>query len=240
MLSRLLFSLLLIVPQSIPFPGPGAAPTIFIPTDVTAHAVNCNGSGTALSCTISSVSAKSTIIGGILFALPGNTFSANPADGTNTWTQDVGLTFLAGGGRTTTWSAHNVSAGSFTVAATITSSGPWSMHLREVSWSNGGRGVTDKACTAPCGTGASTAIDSGASGTTTAANEYVYGVQSANVNGCAVSAGSGYTGGTSESTQFCDMDEFKIVTSTGSFNATFTLTNSDNWTAEVATYKGTP
>jgi PKD repeat protein len=81
-------------------------------------------------------------------------------------------------------------------------------------------------------TGTGTAVTSGAK-TTTQANELLFGY--ASVDNC-VSGGT--TGFTARQTAGCNFSEDMIVSSTGTYSATFAQSNSGGWVGILATFKG--
>jgi hypothetical protein len=86
--------------------------------------------------------------------------------------------------------------------------------------------------------GNSAAPNSGATPTTTSANELVFAAMGlpARYSGTQT-AGSGYTLLQNDTGTSPAANESMLVTSTGSYAATFKLSNGDNWTAIVATFK---
>ncbi|MGB2891302.1 MAG: hypothetical protein WBC04_26755, partial [Candidatus Acidiferrales bacterium] len=83
-----------------------------------------------------------------------------------------------------------------------------------------------------CGQGSSTTPSSGAA-TTTAGNELVFGYALLTHTGA---AGSGFT---ARETLGGDVSEDELVTTTGSYSATFSQPSTGQWIALMATFKGT-
>lgn len=149
----------------------------------------------------------------------------------NTWVTSLGpFSGLLGGSLPVEIYVFSVAAlnGSGTDAVTITwSSAPANnirVHCHEVSGIN--PTIADKTNTA---SGSTASVSSG-NVTTTSANEFLYGY--AVDNNAALLLGSGWTQGITEASQF---DEYQIVTSTGTFAATYT--NGTSWLCVIATFK---
>ncbi len=81
-------------------------------------------------------------------------------------------------------------------------------------------------------TGTSTSPNSGASATTTAANEVIYGYIIPNSG--TLTKGASYTVATQP---VADLSEYKIVSSTGTYSADGTMGTNTVWTAQVVTIK---
>ena len=88
------------------------------------------------------------------------------------------------------------------------------------------------------GQGSNTAPNSGATPTTTSANELVFAAMGlpSSYSGTQT-AGSGYSLLQNDTATSPASNESKLVTSTGSYTGTFNLGSSANWTAIVATFK---
>lgn len=98
--------------------------------------------------------------------------------------------------------------------------------------------VFDKTTQALDASGTSTAINTGATATTTAANELVIVAASASSATAAFTVGSSYSGLTQKvSSPSTLATESKIVTSTGTQTGTFTLGAGAQWTAVICTFK---
>lgn len=138
---------------------------------------------------------------------------------------------VAGGETLCIFSAHNVAGGSTTVTATVTG-GPATLRWGIHEYSGLATSSTlDKTHSA---NGVGTAADSGATATTTQADELLFGVLDCGA-GCTATAGSGYTlRNNNIGSKYSSEDQ--IVSATGTYSATFTIT-SDDWSAAIATYK---
>ena len=124
------------------------------------------------------------------------------------------------------WYATNIKAGADTVTANFAASSLGLIYIHE--YSGLATNPLDQVSTQ---TGTGTAVTSGAK-TTTQANELIFGY--ASVNHCAVGGGTGFT---VRQTAGCNMSEDMIVSSTGTYSATFTQNVSSGWEGLMATFK---
>lgn len=133
------------------------------------------------------------------------------------------------------WVAYNIPGGAAqTVTATDSGGGVDSLIIVE-EWS--GAATSSAADKSIGATGSGTALSSGASATTTQANELVIGagVVSGNV---VMTAGSGYTNLNKVNTTFTTLAfESKVVAATGAQTAAMTSGTTGSWACQVATFK---
>src|SRR5262249_57110410 len=93
------------------------------------------------------------------------------------------------------------------------------------------------------GTGNSSSPSSGSTSTTTRANELLFGAVGVEDSGSSFSAGSGFTtltsadAGGSGSSDIRIRNEYQIVSATGTYSATGSLSSSVNWSDAIVTYK---
>ena len=127
--------------------------------------------------------------------------------------------------------AKNIAAGSNTVTVTFNQAAGWpNVNVMEYS----GLSTTSPLDVTATASGTGTTANSG-SATTTAANELIVGA--GNPVTAFTAAGSGFSNRIINS--FGGISEDKIVTSTGSYNATATMT-SGGWIMQMATFKQRP
>jgi hypothetical protein len=187
----------------------------------------------------SNVTSGSALISGQRWS--DNTITCTVSDNVNAgnYANDQTTQFASGAMTCQISSKLNAGAGATTVTFTMSGSVNTQVAIDEVSGI-----VTSSALDQHTGaTGNSTAPASGATGTTTQASEFVYGV---------LGAGAGYSGTITADTAGGWTDdqaapvgssarlhtEYRIASSTGTFNADGTMSVAANWTAVVATYKG--
>jgi len=170
----------------------------------------------------------------------------NAVGKTITVTDTLGNTYAGSGGtagdvtnntagfQTYLYSAHNSAGGANTVTLAISGTGRIWMNIAEYS----GLATSSTLDQTASATGASAAIDSGATATTTQASELVIGVGGSNVDNT-FTLGTGFSNlnvaaaGTNRVAM-----EGQVVSSTGTYNGTFTILTSTQWVGLVATYKG--
>jgi hypothetical protein len=127
--------------------------------------------------------------------------------------------------------AKNIVAGSNTVTVTFKQSAAWpNVNVLEYS----GLSTTSPLDVFSGASGSGTAANSGAA-TTTSANELIFGTGS--TSSVTTGAGSGFSNRIINS--FGDISEDRIVSSTGSYNATATMT-SGSWVMQMVAFKATP
>lgn len=196
------------------------------------------GTNTTFASTVATASWTSTsgnILIGIaeadVVAANGITFTDNKG---NTWSR-VKSNAVAATFDLEIWVAYNITGGAgHIVTATDNGGGVDSLIIVE-EWSGA---ATVSALDQTTGaTGSSTALNSGASSSTTQADEVVIGagVVSGNVT---MTAGAGYSNLTKVNTTFSTLAfESKIVSATGAQTATITAGTSGSWICQVATFK---
>ena len=124
--------------------------------------------------------------------------------------------------------AKNIVAGSNTVTVTFSQAASWpNVNVLEYS----GLSTTSPLDVFATASGSGTAANSGAA-TTTSANELIFGTGS--TTNAATAAGSGFSNRIINS--FGDISEDKIVSSTGSYNATATMT-SGSWVMQMVAFR---
>jgi hypothetical protein len=154
----------------------------------------------------------------------------------NTYTQAVAQVQTADGSQIHLFYAKNVlGAAANTVTATFSSTNnhPW-LAIYEYK----GLNITNPLDQTASAQGSSTTASSGATATTTSANELVFaatGLPSSYTG--TPTAGSGYAFLEKNPTGSPAANESELATSTGTYNGTFTLSASANWSALVATFK---
>jgi hypothetical protein len=152
----------------------------------------------------------------------------------NTYSKAVSQTQTTDGHQTAIFYASNIKAGTNTVTATFSAS---NNHPYLAIYEYSGLSTLDKTAAAQ---GATAAANSGATATTTSANELVFaglGLPSSATQ--TVTAGSGFTleqqdtrsGGSRAAS------EDRTVSATGAYSGTFTLSSSTNWSCIVATFR---
>ncbi len=145
----------------------------------------------------------------------------------NTYTLAVGLT-KGTGLSSAIYYAKNIASGSNTVTVTFNGSAGWpNVNVLEYK----GLDTVNPLDVKAAATGSGTTANSG-SATTTSANELIVGM--GNPSSVFTSAGSGFTNRMINA--FGGISEDKIVSSTGSYNATATLT-SGSWVMQMATFR---
>jgi hypothetical protein len=153
----------------------------------------------------------------------------------NTWSRVIS-TPLAATFDLEVWASYNITGGaSHTVTAADNGGGVDSLIIVE-EWS--GAALTSAADQSVGATGTvSSAANSGASGTTTQADEVVIGAVAASGNRT-FTAGSGYSNGNKVNTTFSSLFfESQIVSATGAQTATATISANVSWVCQVATFK---
>jgi hypothetical protein len=154
----------------------------------------------------------------------------------NTYIQAVAQVQTADGSQVHLFYAKNIlGAAANTVTATFSSTNnhPW-LAIYEYK----GLNITNPLDQTASAQGSSTAASSGAAPTTTSANELVFGATGlpSSFTGTQT-AGSGYAFLERDTTGSPAANESELVTATGSYTASFTLSASANWSALVATFK---
>ena len=152
----------------------------------------------------------------------------------NTYIQAVAQVQNADGSQVLLFYAKSIFGGANTVTATFSANNnhPW-LAIYEYKGLNT-TSPLDKTAHAQ---GSSAAPSSGATPTTTSANELVFAAMGlpARYTG-SQTAGTGFTLLQNDTGTSPAANESMLVTSTGNYTATFTLSNADNWTAIVATF----
>lgn len=186
----------------------------------------------ALAFTSNVTAGSLLVVGGSNWGRTFGTSSCSDSRG-QTYTRDV--TGSNGSPTIGVYSTPNAAAGATTVTLTATgTTDDISIAIHEYS----GMATSSPADQARTGTGTGTTHSSGATGTTTQANELVFAVGTHNGSNVAVSAGSGYLLRQSQ-TSAVDMPiatEDKTVTATGTQTATFTWDNAA-YVVGIVTYK---
>jgi hypothetical protein len=154
----------------------------------------------------------------------------------NTYVQAVAQVQTSDGSEISLFYAKSIlGAAANTVTATFsaTNNHPW-LAIYEYS----GLSTTTPLDKTASAQGSSTAVSSGATATTTSANELVFaatGLPSSYTG--TTTAGSGYALLEKNPTGSPAANESELATSTGTYTGTFTLSASANWSALVATFK---
>jgi hypothetical protein len=152
----------------------------------------------------------------------------------NTWVEDGRIVMPTNGRELTLWRVASAAAGSTTV--TIAVSGTLdTQRVLCAEYSSSPALELDRYSEA---TGSSTAPNSGTTATTTAANELLIGVIGTAFNGTVLTPGAGWTDRTETTGERMNFME-RLVTSTGTYDASGTFGASDEWGAIIATYKAT-
>jgi len=131
--------------------------------------------------------------------------------------------------------AKNIKAGANTVTATFsaTNNHPW-LAIYEYS----GLSTTNPLDQTAHAQGSSASANSGASAITSSANELVFAAAGfPNSYGGTATAGGGYTLQQQDTGASRAATETSIVTSTGTYSGTFTLSTNTNWSAVLATFQ---
>ena len=153
----------------------------------------------------------------------------------NTYTQAVAQSQTSDGSQVRLFYAKNIVGAANTVTATFSASNnhPW-LAIYEYR----GLSTTSPLDQTASAQNFSSAPSSGATGTTTGANELIFGGFGfpASYSGTQA-AGSGFTLAQNDTSTSPAANESKLVTATGSYTATFSLGSSANWSAVVATFK---
>ncbi len=195
------------------------------------HGSNLNGSGSSVSVTLNGVTSGNALIVGLACGYtPPHTPVSVSSSPSNTWTTGVS-NLVSGATQAAILSAANVASGNTVITGSCTGAGAASIHAVEVSGLQTSS-ILDQIASTAGTTG--TTLDSGNTPTTTVANEFLFGMFSTDDG--ALTVGSGYTD--LDHTTFIAADEYKIVSATGTYNATMTQPSSTHWVAEIATYKG--
>lgn len=185
------------------------------------------------SASTSTITLPSNITAGntVLVAYTGGTFPSTPTDSLgNTYHLAAGGFFSSYGEYLDLFYAYNVTAGACTIS--ITSSSSWSLIALEYS----GLITTNPLDKTHTGQGSSgSTIDSGATTTTTQANELVVGI-GGSVQNRTFTAGSGFGDLLSVRGSLSLASEDMNISATGTQDATFTVNGSTQWAAIVATF----
>lgn len=248
MIKSLFVSLLFFA--QIPFPGPGRAPAggggggiVHVQT-VCGNGSNgaaCPaGTGTVPATTVQTsitVSTGNTVIVGISSY---NTVTVTGvSDGTNSYTLDVSEA-STGQGRTAIYRAVNVTGGTYTITATFSGSAYAVIFASEFS------GLSASGNPECSGTGQASAVTSITTTdcVTTTANTMLYAIWAQNSGGGTITAtaGAGYTIPTdglytNAGHSNASAVEYKIVSSSGTHNGTFTISTASGGSSAVAGYK---
>lgn len=147
----------------------------------------------------------------------------------------IGTVFLTSVTQVDIWSAVITNPGTG-VTITANGLGNTTASLLAEEWSN--IGAFDKTIQASDNSGTNTAVSTGASATTTFANEFVWVAGSAASSTATFTAGSGYSNKQQKvSSPSTLATESKIVSSTGTQTGTFTLGAGTSWAAVLCTFK---
>jgi hypothetical protein len=192
------------------------------------------GSGAVQSAFPSANMAGNLILAFVRMSGTSQTVTVTDSRG-NAYTEAVGQTQTNDGHQSHLFYAKNITGGADTVTATFsgTNNHPW-LAIYEYS----GLSTTvplDRTSTAQ---GSGTAVSSGSTSVTSTASELVFaGVGlPASYSGTAT-AGGGFVLGQRNTSTSPGATESALVTATGSYAGTFTLSSSANWSALVATFK---
>jgi hypothetical protein len=153
----------------------------------------------------------------------------------NTYVEAVGQVQTADGSQVHLFYAKSILGAANTVTATFsaTNNHPW-LAIYEYKGLNAANPL-DQTAQAQ---GTSAAPNSGATATTTSANELVFAAMGLPASYAGTQTiGSGYTLLQNDTSTSPASNESMLVTSTGSFAAALSITSSVNWSAIVATFK---
>jgi hypothetical protein len=153
----------------------------------------------------------------------------------NAYTDAVSQVQTADGHQVHIFYARNVVGGSNTVTATFSSTNnhPW-LAIYEYS----GLSTTNPLDQTAHAQGASSSPSTGATGATASASELIFSATGFPYSySGTVTAGSGYTLQQQDTATSRAVTETALVTSTGSYQGTFSLSSSTNWSAVLATFK---
>jgi hypothetical protein len=178
------------------------------------------------------------IVGVVAFATapgtPPNDFTVSDNLG-NTWVQDF-TDFLVDEQRNAIWRTNITTGGAMTVTFSI-ASGARRLAVSGMEYTFAGGATFDKSSSGSAAQPGNTSADSGATPTTTAANELLFSYISDTFDG------TPYTWTNSFSTVFDggsvgrSGSGDRIVSVTGAYNATATLAAANGWLALIGTYK---
>ncbi len=198
-----------------------------------ASASNATASTTCVFTYPASVVSGNTLQVGAMWN--SNTITATIASSpTNTWSSDVGPIRHISNRSAQVWHADNVVAGSTTVTVTFSASVTNSCSGHESS----GLATSASFDQSSSATGSNAAPNSGATPTTTVADEYLFGFAAGGTDTAPWTAGTGYT--LRESSTNPDPgygSEDRIVSVTGAYTAAFTINVGSNWICIITTYK---
>jgi hypothetical protein len=194
------------------------------------------GAVTSLACAYSSNTAKSNLLVVGAVSDGNTTLSISDSQG-NTWTQANTIAYNFATKHLYLWFLANCPGGADTVTITLSASADVAIAIREYNGLATSSPLDQTAAAAgPDGTPQASA-DSGATATTTAANELLIGA-AGNLNST-ISAGTGY-GNLIQVNQGTSIGlglEDRTVSSTGAYHATFGFSPNDQWGCIVATFK---
>lgn len=160
--------------------------------------------------------------------------SSSPA---NTWSTDIGpITHGTAARRVQVWHADNVASGSTAITVTFSASVTNACAGHESS----GLATSASFDQSSSGTGTDNSPNSGATPTTTVANEYLFGFAAGGTDSAPWTAGTNYTlreSSTNPNPGYASEDQ--IVSATGAYTATFTSSGAGgtSWIAIITTYK---
>jgi hypothetical protein len=197
-------------------------------------------SGTSIGMTF-----PQNVVAGNAIVCMGSGFNLNvgtyPNDGTvadtfgNTYAKDDSH-FQVDELRVTIFSSTLATGGADTVTFSSAGDGTHRRCIAGMEYTFAGGATRDKVAHSNAASG--TAVSSGATATTTAADELCFGAMADAFNGVPYTAGSGWTKRKeSGSSSGQSMFEDKIVAATGTYTADATASNSVAWVALIATYK---
>jgi hypothetical protein len=199
---------------------------------------------------VQSVSEDSNIIASDVLAFPsnntaGNTIIVTVREGFNTSTEVGPVVISDSRGNTyyevvshdvpsdhrdKIFAAYNIAAGANTVTCTFRGANTMRWAIHEFSGIQT-LGAVDKTA----GNHGSSAVPDSGNIATTSASALIFGMASNNTGGVNITKGASYTLG--ESTTKL-LTEYKIVSSTGTYSANFSMDGVDGWGAVIAAFKG--
>ena len=215
-------------PTFTPTPSPGTIPVLL--------RTNGNDSPSASSHTVTlpSVAIHSVLLCGIRVGA-GPTITNISDTSSNAWTQVSSAEVDAAGNRLYVYKVNDALASGGALTVTVTLSGPTT--ARFVILEAGGCSNAAPVDRTAQANGASTVPDSGATATTSQANELLAGFIETDGGGNSCTAGSGWTQQQAIATSKLFL-ETRTVTSTGTFDAIATLGGPDTWAAFCVTLRG--
>jgi hypothetical protein len=200
----------------------------------------CAGAAvTSAACAYTSNTAGSNLLVAAAASDGTTTLSISDSQG-NTWTQANTIIFNFATKRLSLWFLANCPGGADTVTITLSASANVAIAIREYNGLATSAPLDQTAAGASADGSPSGTADSGATATTTQANELLIGLTGDTAgSGTTISAGTGY-GNLIQVNQATNVGlgmEDQTVSSTGAYHATFGLSPTAQWGCIVATFK---